>query len=157
MRSQPGDYVGQRLDYDFAASNAASTFGGGPYGINAWVTSGSEWWGVDMTPAAGQILAPGYTGSGIDVFGDGRSCAAITGSFTVTHAVFSPVDNSLQHFAASVTQRCAGSSAALTGTRIAHGGNRGLSRHRHQHRGNRTGRRGNLHSHRFRNRPARQR
>jgi hypothetical protein len=116
MRSQPGDYVGQGLDYDFTASNAASTFGGGPYGINAWVTSGSEWWGVDITPAAGQILASGYTGSGIDVFGDGRSCAAITGSFTVTQAVFSPVDNSLQHFAASFTQYCAGSSAALTGT-----------------------------------------
>jgi hypothetical protein len=116
MRGQPGDYVGQGLDYDFTASNAESTFGGGPYGINAWVTSGSEWWGVYMAPAVGQILAPGYTGSGIDVAGDGRSCAAITGSFTVTQAVFSPVDNSLQHFAASFTQSCAGSSAALTGT-----------------------------------------
>lgn len=123
MHSQSGDYVGQGRDYDFTASNAdfttsntASTFGVGPYGIKASVTSGSEWWGVDMTPAAGQILAPGYTGSGIDVFGDGRSCAAITGSFTVTQAVFSPVDNSLQHFAASFTQSCVGSGAALTGT-----------------------------------------
>lgn len=116
MHSQPGDYVGQGLDYDFTASNAAITFGGGPYGINAWVTSGSEWWGVNMTPAAGQILAPRHTGTGIDVFGDGQSCAAITGSFTVTQAVFSPVDNSLQHFAASFTQYCTGSNAALTGT-----------------------------------------
>src|SRR5215831_2266277 len=116
MHSQPGDYVGQGLDYDFTPANAASTFGGGPYGINAWVTSGSEWWDVYMAPAAGQILAPGYTGSGIEVAGDGRSCAAITGSFTVTQAVFSPVDNSLQHFAASFTQSCAGHSAALTGT-----------------------------------------
>ncbi len=56
MRSQPGDYVGQGLDYDFTASNAASTFGGGPYGISAWVTSGSEWWGVDMTPARDRCL-----------------------------------------------------------------------------------------------------
>src|SRR5262245_22696157 len=40
MHSQPGDYVGQGLDYDFTPANAASTFGGGPYGINAWVTSG---------------------------------------------------------------------------------------------------------------------
>ncbi len=116
MHSQPGDYVGQGLDYDFTTSNATSTFGGGPYGINAWVTSGAEWWGVDMTPAAGHVLAPGYTGSGIVVFGDGHSCNAITGSFTVTQAVFSSVDNSLQHFAASFTQYCTGSNAALTGT-----------------------------------------
>lgn len=127
MTSQAGDYIGGGASYNFTAANSTISFGGGSSGVAMGVSApGGEWWTVDLYPASGHILARGsYTnatrypfngsGNGLSVYGDGRGCNTLTGSFKVTQAVYSAVDNSLRHFSASFIQHCEGATPALTG------------------------------------------
>jgi hypothetical protein len=55
------------------------------------------------------------SGNGLSVYGDGRGCNTLTGSFTVKQAVFSAVYNSLQNFDGTFIQHCEGATPALTG------------------------------------------
>lgn len=83
-------------------------------------------WTVDMYPAPGQVLAVGNypnatrypfngNGNGLSIYGDGRGCNTLTGSFRVRQAVFSAVDNSLENFDGTFIQHCEGATPALTG------------------------------------------
>ena len=129
MQSDPGDYIGQGATYHFTPANAIISLRGGLSGVEMNVdASDGEFWTVDLDPAQGEILAPGMkypnatrypfngSGNGLSVYGDGRGCNTLTGSFKVIEANFSAVDNSLQNFKATFTQHCEGGSAALTGT-----------------------------------------
>ena len=114
--------------YKFSPANSILNFSGSPSGVEANVSANDgEWWTVDMYPGSGQILAPGTypnatrypfngSGNGLSVYGDGRGCNTLTGSFTVKEVVFSAVDNSLQHLKATFVQHCEGAAPALTGT-----------------------------------------
>jgi hypothetical protein len=51
----------------------------------------------------------------LSVYGDGRGCNTLTGSFRVKQAVFSAVDNSLENFDGTFIQHCEGATPALTG------------------------------------------
>jgi hypothetical protein len=92
--------------------------------VNSSTSGGS--WNVYMETAGGAVLAPGSypnatrypasSGNSLDVFGNGRGCNTLTGSFYVYEAVFSPVDAGLQNFKASFTQHCEGAAPALRGT-----------------------------------------
>jgi hypothetical protein len=127
MNSQPGDYIGQGQSYKFTTANAVFRFFASPSGLEQDLTaSDGQWWTVDMYPGSGDVLAVGYypnatrypfngSGNGLSVYGDGRGCNTLTGSFRVKQAVFSAVDNSLQNFDATFTQHCEGGTPALTG------------------------------------------
>lgn len=127
MASQPGDYIGGGESYSFTGANARFTFLASPQGLEQDLTaSDGETWTADMYPASGQILAVGSylnatrypfngTGNGLSVWGDGRGCNTLTGSFKVKQAVFSAVDNSLKNFDGTFIQHCEGAAPALTG------------------------------------------
>lgn len=127
MQSQPGDFVGAGQNYSFTGSSASFRFLASPTGLEQDLNAtDGQTWTVDMYPAQGQILAPGSfpkatrypfngTGNGLSVYGDGRGCNTVTGSFAVKQAVFSAVDNSLQNFDGTFVQHCEGQTPALTG------------------------------------------
>src|SRR5215831_4832875 len=127
MKSQPGDYIGQGQTYNFTSANTSFRFAASPNGLEQDVTaSDGETWTVDMYPGSGDVLAVGNypnatrypfngTGNGLSVYGDGRGCNTLTGSFRVKQAVFSAVDNSLQNFDGTFIQHCEGGTPALTG------------------------------------------
>ncbi|MFC9324903.1 hypothetical protein [Kitasatospora sp. NPDC057015] len=90
-----------------------------------WVeAAGNVSWTLDLTAPAGQELTVGhYTepaaepsdgGADVSLYGDGRGCNSLGGSFTVSKLVFGPYGY-VQAFDASFEQRCQGSSAALRG------------------------------------------
>lgn len=127
MASQPGDYIGGGQNYNFTSANASFRFAATPSGLEQNVTANDgETWTVDMYPGSGNVLAVGNypnatrypfngTGNGLSVYGDGRGCNTLTGSFRVKQAVFSAVDNSLQNFDGTFIQHCEGATPALTG------------------------------------------
>jgi hypothetical protein len=128
LLSEPGDFVGQGLEYfytpgdgTFTSSHTAmntvsiSFFGGG----------GTFWFLVFQAPS-GQELVPGeYLGAtrwpfndpdepGLQVFGKGRGCNTLTGSFVVHEATYGPNDEVLV-FRATFEQHCEGADPALFG------------------------------------------
>ena len=127
MKSQAGDYIGAGQSYKFTPANAVFTFSASLSGLEQDLTaSDGQSWTVDMYPGSGAVLAVGNypnatrypfngSGNGLSVFGDGRGCNTLTGSFRVKQAVFSAVDNSLQNFDGTFTQHCEGATPALTG------------------------------------------
>jgi hypothetical protein len=127
MVSQPGDSVGMGGTYKFTGASDDFTVGGSPSGLQMQLSAhDGETWSLDMFPGSGQVLAPGNypnaarypfngTGNGLAVFGDGRDCNTLTGSFRVKQAIFSAVDNSLENFDGTFVQHCEGNPPALTG------------------------------------------
>jgi hypothetical protein len=84
-----------------------------------------DFWILDLAAPSGQSLAPGtYTGAtrfpfngagpGLSLFGNGRGCNTLTGSFTVLEAVFGP-HGYVQTFDATFEQHCEGVEAAARG------------------------------------------
>jgi hypothetical protein len=127
MKSQPGDYIGEGQNYNLTPSNASFSFFASPGGLEQDLSvNDGQTWTVDMYPAPGQVLAVGNypnatrypfngNGNGLSVYGDGRGCNTLTGSFRVRQAVFSAVDNSLENFDGTFIQHCEGATPALTG------------------------------------------
>ena len=123
MTSQPGDYIGQGRSrtmtppaWRFLANQA-----NGPDSVTVSVetvdSANFTRWTVWLAAPRGQSLQPGTyvnatraafrTGSapGIDVFGDGRGCNNVYGSFTVTQLTLDQQGNVLA-FAATFEQHC---------------------------------------------------
>ena len=123
MTSEPGDYIGQ---------GRSTTMGGPAWRLLPNVSSESDTvtvsfetvdtthftrWTVWLGAPRGQALRPGTylnaqraafrTGStpGIDVFGDGRGCNNVYGSFTVTKVSFDQ-QGTVQSFEATFEQHC---------------------------------------------------
>jgi hypothetical protein len=109
MTSDPGDFVGQGVSYSYATPQntfTAQTFDwAGPDNQVAISMQGDashlDDWQLRFAAPPGEPLTPGtYTGAvrtfvaqgpgqpGLDVFGQGRGCNTVTGSFTVLHATF---------------------------------------------------------------------
>jgi hypothetical protein len=129
MSSQPGDWIGQGQTYYLnsdMASFSITSFDGSF--MRFWIRTPdySEWWGLDIAAAPGQPLVEGtYTNAvrasfrgpgqpGLDVSGDGRGCNTLSGSFTVSRAVYGP-GNTVEQFDATFTQICEGWMPPLTG------------------------------------------
>jgi len=133
--SDAGDYIGQGLSNSYSSPAAAISVSGiygwsaapsPANGVEFTVTSGTDWWYVNLVAAPGQNLAVGtYTGAeraafrtaghpGLDVYGDGRGCNALTGDFTVKtmHVTASGV---IDQFDATFTQHCESTVPALRG------------------------------------------
>jgi hypothetical protein len=127
MTSDAGDYIGQGQSYSYstAAGDILSSTGSASVveiGVNGY---NGDWWTLDLAAPAGQALAVGTyaaatrypfqgAGPGLSVYGNGRGCNTLTGSFTVTGVSFGPNDY-LQSLDASFEQHCEGLEPALRG------------------------------------------
>lgn len=128
MSSQPGDWVGQGQTYyiDSAMASFKPTYNGSL--AYFWIVEpgNGEWWGVNIAAAPGQPLLEGsysnavraaFRGAGqpgLDVYGDGRGCNEVAGSFNVLRAVYGP-NNTVIQFDATFVQYCEGWMPPLTG------------------------------------------
>jgi hypothetical protein len=131
MVSDPGDYIGQgqTWSYDTEAGDVISATGNGST-VNVAVTGyNGTWWYLDFDAPDGQTLTAGTTyanatrypfngsGPGLAIYGEGRGCNTLTGSFTVDEAVFGGPDSSyIQDFVVTFEQHCEGGEPALRGT-----------------------------------------
>jgi len=128
MSSQSGDYIGQGQSYYFTPATAtfSSTYDGSLARFAVIQPGNGDWWYVTIAAAPGQPLLKGtYTNAvraefrgagqpGVDVFGDGRGCNTLTGSFTVLHALYG-ANNTVLQFDATFVQNCEGFMPPLTG------------------------------------------
>jgi hypothetical protein len=134
MTSDPGDYIGQGLAYSYATpANVFFATVNSWYGPTNMVTvsmrtdsSSTDGWSLRFAAPAGQTLADGtYLGAaravsqtagqpGLDVSGMGRSCNTVSGSFTVSDAIYGPYGY-VQSFHATFEQHCEGAPPALGG------------------------------------------
>ena len=134
MSSDPGDYIGQGLTSSYATPTSpfvatARNWQGENNRVDvvAWTNVGTaDYWVLEFAAPPGQTLAPGtYSDAvrvvsqgsgqpGLDVWGMGRGCNALSGSFTVSDAVFGPYGY-VQSFHATFEQHCEGHVAALRG------------------------------------------
>lgn len=129
MSSDPGDFVGQGQSYSYSVP--ATTFSvqnsGNLVRVDTSVSgSPADFWNLAFQAPAGQQLQAGITYlaerwpfqpadlAGLEVFGQGRGCNTLTGSFTVLDATYGPFDY-LESFHASFVQHCEGATAALRG------------------------------------------
>jgi hypothetical protein len=134
MSSDSGDYIGQGLTYSYATPTnpfvaTARSFQGenNRVSITAWTdVANADYWVLEFAAPPGRTLAPGtYSDAvrvvsqgsgqpGLDVWGMGRGCNALSGSFTVSDATFGPYGY-VQSFHAAFEQHCEGHAAALRG------------------------------------------
>jgi hypothetical protein len=125
MHSDSGDFVGNGKDWSYTPANASLGAGGSPQHL-AFGVLGADGraWHVDLVPPSGQTLTPGSypdahhypvqgSGPGLSVYGDGRACNTLTGSFAVTEATFD-ADGPVR-FGATFEQHCDGATPALSG------------------------------------------
>jgi len=131
MRGDAGDYIAGPRDYRY--TEADSTFGpsfatGSAY-ISVVQGSYTHWWYLNLRAPAGEDFVAGttYTGAqrasfaepphpGLDVYGDGRGCNTVSGSFTVLEYEKDAGTGDVTRFAATFEQHCEGGTAAARGT-----------------------------------------
>ncbi|KJK58530.1 hypothetical protein [Saccharothrix sp. ST-888] len=125
-----GDYIsgGQSYSYSTASQDRLDVSAAADdHEISISVNGAhGDWWNLSLAAPAGQALTPGtYTGAtrfpfngaaepGLSIGGNGRGCNTLTGSFTVSKAVFGP-NGYVQALDATYEQHCEGSTAALRG------------------------------------------
>ncbi len=120
-----GDYITQDQAWSYDPSNSAITATASAddnfVGVNI---SGDTTWTLDFAAPQGQALTAGTTYDnvarypfqtstqpGLSLYGDGRGCNTVTGSFTVNKAVFGP-NGWIQSFDATFVQQCEGSTTS---------------------------------------------
>jgi VCBS repeat-containing protein len=128
MVSDPGDFIGQGLTYDFNPATATFT-GQKNFDNGASLTvdppAPGEFWFLDFAAAGNVPLSPGVylnamrypfqdaSHPGLDVSGNGRGSNTLTGQFAVYDVVFN--GNVLTNFAAAFEQHSEGAAPALVG------------------------------------------
>jgi hypothetical protein len=126
--SEPGDYIGGGQTRSFQAPPATISVSGSAASLTVAVTSGDDWWYIDLAAPRGENLHPGTyrdaeraafrTGRapGLDVFGDGRGCNEVYGQFAVNQIESDP-SGGIAVLDAHFVQRCESDTAPrLTGT-----------------------------------------
>jgi hypothetical protein len=125
----PGDWVSGGQSYSYATANGdqmlVSSFANNVVNITVNGANG-DWWYLDFQAPSGQTLTSGTTylnatrypfndgGAGLSLVGNGRGCNTVTGSFTVTNAVFG-INGYVQNFDATFEQHCEGFPEAARG------------------------------------------
>lgn len=125
--SQAGDYIGQGVTATYKPSTATITAGGSADYVRFHVSTGDEWWDVDLAAPQGEKLHPGVyrdaerasfrTGRspGLDVSGDGRGCNEVYGQFSVNQ-IETDTSGAITVLDATYTQHCESATApALKG------------------------------------------
>lgn len=125
--SPPGDYIGQGQAVSFSTADGDVTLGES-YGLPAIdldFDGGLDYWILDLGAASGAAPLPGtYLNAqrfpfqsagtpGLDFYGSGRGCSAISGQFTVFE--FDPTTTPIR-FGARFVQKCEGFMPPLMGT-----------------------------------------
>lgn len=123
-----GDYITQGDSYAYStgggdALNVSSATGST---VSVSVTGyNGDWWTLTFDAPGTQVLAArtysaahrhpfNGTGPGLDLSGEGRGCNELTGSFTISKAVFGS-GGYVQAFDATFEQHCEGGAAAARG------------------------------------------
>lgn len=123
-----GDYISQGRSYSYStgkgdALNVSSSTGSTvSISVNAY---NGDSWTLDFDAPATAALAPRtYTsahrypfngnGPGLSLFGEGRGCNELTGSFTISKAIFG-AEGYVQAFDATFEQHCEGGTPAARG------------------------------------------
>lgn len=129
MTSDPGDFVGQGLSYSYSVPATAFSVqnGGNLVRVDTSGPGGPrDFWNLAFQDPAGQQLQAGTTYqaqrwpfqpanlAGLEVFGQGRGCNTLTGSFTILNIAYGPFGY-LESFDATFEQHCEGGAAALRG------------------------------------------
>ena len=127
MTSDPGDYIGQGQTYYLTEPHfIPSGNQNGGVSIFFYNLSGQTW-SMDFAAPNNAPLAVGsylnatrfpYEAAGVpgfDVFGDGRGCSVLTGSFNVLQVAYNGFNNMVSAFDATFEQHCEGATAALRG------------------------------------------
>jgi hypothetical protein len=127
MTSDSGDYIGGGANYKYTPATATLTYRGVPQHVSASVNGANgDWWYADFVPAQGDIITVGTypsatrypfngSGPGLSIYGNGRGCNTLTGSFTVTSVAFSTTTGDLTRLDLSFEQHCEGAAPALRG------------------------------------------
>lgn len=136
--SDSGDYIGQGLSATYTDPPDSFILAHlyGPYttpptlssGFEVYVTDATgDWWYINIAPPIGKKLRVGtYTGAeraafrtgsapGLDVYGDGRGCNTLSGSFTIS-SLKTTRSGVITGVAASFTQHCEEAVPALNGS-----------------------------------------
>jgi hypothetical protein len=122
-----GEYITQGESESFSTSNGdplVVSSATGEVGVQVFI-SATEWWTLEFDVPGSSVLAPGTynnatrypfntTGPGLTLYGNGRGCNTLTGSFTVIDAVFGP-QGYVQKFDATFVQHCEGATLAASG------------------------------------------
>lgn len=125
----PGDYITGGLSYSYStdAGDVLTVSSNNENSVVEIAVTGynGDWWYLDLAAPSGQSLAPGtYTGAtrypfngagpGLSLFGNGRGCNTLTGSFTVLDAAYG-INGYVQTFDATFEQHCEGGDPAARG------------------------------------------
>src|SRR5262249_22289295 len=124
----PGDYIsgGQSYAYSIANGDGLSVSDSADSTVTISVNGANgDWWSLNIDAPTGQTLVPGTypnatrypfngTGPGLSLYGNGRGCKPVTGSFTITNGVFGR-NGYVQPFDATFEQHCEGFAAAARG------------------------------------------
>lgn len=116
-----GDYITQDQAWSYNPANSVINATVSPDGNSLSVNiNGNTFWQLDFAAPQGQALTAGTvynnaarwpfqspTQPGLSLFGDGRGCNTLTGSFTVKSATFGP-HGWIQSFDATFVQHCEG-------------------------------------------------
>jgi hypothetical protein len=123
-----GDYISQGDSWSYSTANgdglSVSSSSGSTVAVSVNAYNG-DWWTLTFDAPGTQVLSArtysaahrhpfNGTGPGLDLSGEGRGCNELTGSFTVTKAVFGP-DGYVQAFDATFEQHCEGGDPAARG------------------------------------------
>ncbi|GAA1842895.1 hypothetical protein [Asanoa iriomotensis] len=123
-----GDYITQGDSWAYSTGNGdgltVSSSNGSTVAVSVNAYNG-DWWTLTFdAPGTQQLTARTYsaahrypfngTGPGLDLSGEGRGCNELTGSFTVTKAIFG-ADGYVQAFDATFEQHCEGGTPAAKG------------------------------------------
>ncbi len=124
-----GDYITEDLPWAYDPSNSVINASVSPDGNYVSIDiTGDTFWHLDFAAPSGQALTAGTvydnaarypfqgpTQPGLSLYGDGRGCNTVTGSFTVNSATFGP-HGWIQNFDATFVQHCEGDpNSAATG------------------------------------------
>lgn len=124
FHGDPDDYITGGQSYSYATPTDSINMSGSAQVVNIAINGANgDWWNLDFAAPDGQDLAPGtYTatrypfnspGAGLSLFGNGRGCNTLTGTFTVSAiTIENGVVTSLQ---AAFEQHCEGGDAAAYG------------------------------------------
>lgn len=125
--SQAGDYIGQGGSAAYTPSTATISTSGDAADLRVRVSTGTEWWDVELAAPVGEKLHPGVyrdaerapfrTGRspGLDVSGDGRGCNKVYGQFSVNQ-IETDASGAVTVLDATYTQHCESATApALKG------------------------------------------
>jgi hypothetical protein len=129
MNSDPGDYIGQGQQYLYTTTDGTFTAernNDNGVSISFQTATNDHWWQLDFAaPNSQPLTISTYSGAtrypfqdpsvpGLSVYGDGRGCNELTGSFEVKQVIYG-TDDTIISFWATFEQHCEGMTPALSG------------------------------------------